>query len=161
MAVNSKVTDWLDQQQAKYKIIEHDQVLDTAAEARAVGIDVDQIAKSLVIHITHDGNQAVIVIPGGQRISNDKLHELFGTDHARLALEEELTRDFPQFELGAVPPLGGLLRMPVYIDKRLVNHESVLFNAGSHTASIRMSMHDFINLADLSVVDVVEEREAA
>jgi len=161
MAVNSKVIDWLDEQQAKYKVIEHDQVFDTVAEARAVGIDVDQIAKALVIHITHDGNQAVIVIPGGQRVNNDKLHELFGTQHARLALEEELTQDFPEFELGAVPPLSGLLQMPVYIDKRLVNHESVLFNAGTHTASIKMSMHDFINTADLSVVDVAEEREAA
>jgi Ala-tRNA(Pro) deacylase len=161
MSINSKVTDWLDGQNAKYEVMEHDRALDTAAEARAIGIDVDQIAKALVIHITHDGNQAVIVIPGGCRISNDKVCELFGTKHARLALEEELGHDFSEFELGAVPPLSGLLRVPVYIDRRLVNHESVLFNAGTHTASIKMSMHDFINIADLSIVDVVDEREAA
>ncbi len=161
MAVNPEVVAWLDERGAEYEVIEHAQVFDTAAEARELGIDVDQLAKSLVVHVTHQGNQAVVVVPGGHRVSNDKLRSFFGTSHARLTTEDELRTEFPQFELGAVPPLSGLVRLPIYIDRRLVDHEKVLFNAGTHTASIRMSMHDFINLADLSVIDVVEEPEAA
>ena len=161
MTVNPEVVAWLDERGAKYEVVEHAQVFNTVAEARELGIDVDQLAKSLVVHVTHEGNQAVVVVPGGHRVSNDKLHLFFGTGHARLATEDELRTEFPQFELGAVPPLSGLVRLPVYIDRRLVDHETVLFNGGTHTASIRMSMHDFINLADLSVVDVVDESEAA
>ncbi len=161
MAVNPEVVAWLDERGAEYEVVEHAQVFNTVAEARELGIEVDQLAKSLVVHVTHQGNQAVVVIPGGRRVSNDKIQSFFGTNHARLTTEDELRNEFPQFELGAVPPLGGLLGLPIYIDRRLVDHETVLFNGGTHTASIRMSMHDFINLADLSVVDVVEEPEAA
>lgn len=161
MATNREVTSWLDENDAHYEVLEHESVFSTAAEARALGIDVDQVAKSLVIHITHLGKQAVVVIPGGARASKIKLHELFGSNHARLALEPELGADFPQFELGAIPPLGGLIALPIYIDRRLVDHDTVLFNAGTHSASIKMSVHDFINLANAAVVDVVKEREAA
>jgi len=161
MAVNPEVVAWLDERGAKYEVIEHAEVFDTVAEARELGIDVDQLAKSLVVHVTHEGNQAVVVVPGGHRVSNDKIQALFGTSHARLATEDELSTEFPRFELGAVPPLSGLVRIPVYIDRRLIDHETVLFNGGTHTASIRISMHDFINLADLSVVDVVEEPKVA
>ncbi len=161
MAVDPEVVAWLDEREAEYEVIDHPEVFATAQEARELGIDVDQVAKSLVVHVTHDGDQAIVVVPGGHRISNDKLQAMFGASHARLATEDELRRDFPQFELGAVPPLSGLVSLPIYIDRRLVDHETALFNGGTHTASIRMSMHDFINLADLSVVDVVDEPRAA
>jgi len=166
MAANSEVTSWLDEREAAYEVLEHENVFSAVDEAQALDVEAGRIAKSLVVHITHPGpqttgTQAVVIIPGGERTSNQKLHELFGTDHARLALEDELSQDFPQFELGAVPPLAGLIELPVYIDRRLVDHDTVLFNAGTHTASIKMMMHDFINLADAAVVDIVDEREAA
>lgn len=161
MTVNSKVTRWLDEQGAQYEVIEHDRVYDAQAQARSLGVDVNHIAKSLVTHVTHHGDPVVLVVPGGQRISKVKIHEFFGTHHSRLALEDEMSRDFPDFELGAVPPLSGLLGLDGYIDRRLVGHDTVIFNAGSHTASIKMSMHDFLNIGELSIVDVVDDREAA
>jgi Ala-tRNA(Pro) deacylase len=161
MPLNTEVRAYLDSKKVDYEIISHPRVFSTVEEAQALGIDADEIAKTLVIHITHLGNQALVVIPGGHKVSNTKIKELFGTKHARLALEDELARDYPQFELGAVPPFGDLIKLPVYIDSRLVAHDDVIFSGGTHTDSIKMSMHDFLNTVNGALVDVAEEKTAA
>ncbi len=162
MALNPQVKTYLDEKQVDYEVIPHPKVFTTIEEARALGIEASEIAKTLVIHVTHTPeDRALLVIPGSRKISTRKLHEIFGTKHARLALEEELARDFPEFELGAVPPLGELLDLAVYIDERLLTHDSVLFTGGTHTDSVKMDVHDFFNLTNSILVDAVEEQEAA
>jgi len=64
--------------------------------------------------------------------------------HVRLATEEELRRDFPGIELGALPPLGSLLGAPVYVDQELLQHETVVFAAGSQTESVQLKTADLL-----------------
>ena len=160
MNAEPEVRSWLDARNIPYETIRHSQVFSSIDEAKALGIEADEVGKSLVVRQTHEGNLALVVIPGGHKLSSKKIQKLFGSKHARLATESELEQDLPQFELGAVPPLSGLVNIPVYIDRRLVDHDTILFNAGSHTESVKMTIHDFINVADASVVDVVEEDAA-
>ncbi len=42
-----------------------------------------------------------------------RLREAVGDRHTRLATEEELERDFPGLDLGALPPIGSLLGVPM------------------------------------------------
>ncbi len=160
MAIHDEVKKFLESEDADYEVVGHEQVLTTADEARAIGIDADEIGKALVVHIAPGGNQAIVVIPGAHKISNDKIQRLFGDKHARLATEDELAAGFPQFELGAVPPLSNVTGLPIYIDKRLINHETILFNGGTHTDSIKMTVHDFINVGEVAAVDIVDEAAA-
>lgn len=162
MAINPEVQAFLETKQIDYEIINHERVLSTIDEARALGIAADEVGKCLVVHATHTpGDLALVIVPGSAKISNRKLRQVFATKHARLALEPELGEAFPQFELGAVPPFGQLFGFPTYVDRLLVNHASVLFNGGSHTESIKMSMHDFLNIADAALIDVVADEEMA
>ena len=57
---------------------------------------------------------------------------------ARLATEAELAADFPGYELGALPPLGSLLGVPLLVDPEVLSHEVVLFAAGLETESVRV-----------------------
>ena len=155
MSVNNKVMEYLDKNKAEYRVVTHDRVFTTIAEARALGIEADEIAKCLVIKIRSE--LALAVIPGGHRINNRKIREACGNKHARMATEDELGADFSQWELGAVPPLGELFRLPVYMDRSLIGNETVLFSGGSHTESIKMNTADFINLIKPDLVDLVEE----
>ena len=56
----------------------------------------------------------------------------------RLATETELQADFPGYELGALPPLGSLLGVPLLVDPEVLSHETVLFAGGLETESIRV-----------------------
>ena len=42
-----------------------------------------------------------------------------------------MAHDYPEFALGAVPPLGGTRNDPVIVDRRLAEHEWLVFEAGT------------------------------
>jgi Ala-tRNA(Pro) deacylase len=58
---------------------------------------------------------------------------------ARLATEAELVADFPGYELGALPPLGSLLGVPLLMDPEGLGHERVVFAAGTESESVRVA----------------------
>jgi Ala-tRNA(Pro) deacylase len=55
--------------------------------------------------------------------------------------------------IGAVPPFGNLMSIPLYVDINLKNEEEIAFNAGSHSKSIIMKYSDFEKLAKPVVGD--------
>ena len=61
---------------------------------------------------------------------------------------------YPEFELGAVPPLGGAKNDVVVVDHRIHEAGSVVFEAGSHDESLRMNAADLVNLAGARVADI-------
>ncbi|HBY58691.1 MAG TPA: deacylase, partial [Solibacterales bacterium] len=64
----------------------------------------------------------------------------------RLATEKELADLFPDCELGAMPPLGGLFGMPVYVDSALGHIDSIAFNGGTHRDVVILSYADFVKM---------------
>jgi prolyl-tRNA editing enzyme YbaK/EbsC (Cys-tRNA(Pro) deacylase) len=73
-----------------------------------------------------------------------------------LASEEDLERDYPGFELGAVPPFGGSDDR-VFVDTRLAERETVVLEAGSHEKSVRIRTADLLELTGAQVVDIVQD----
>ena len=65
--------------------------------------------------------------------------------------------EFPDFELGAVPPLGELIGAPVFIDEKLERGDEVIFTGGTHTDSVKISIGDFLKLAHPLVADLCRE----
>lgn len=162
MALNSMIKEYLDDQRVQYEEISHPQVLTTIEEAKAVNVDADEVAKTLVVHVADKlGDLALIVIPGGRKVSRIKMREVFANKHARLLTEEELSEDFPQFELGAVPPLAELFDLPIYFDERILAHETVVISGGTHTDSLKIDIQDLFNLAESVLVNIVDVDEAA
>ena len=85
---------------------------------------------------------ALMAVPATGRLDMHLVQAAVGDPHVRLATEEELLRDFPGIELGALPPLGSLLGAPLYVDQEVLQHETVVFAAGSQTESVQIKMAD-------------------
>ena len=51
-----------------------------------------------------------------------------------------------------MPPFGNLYDMDVYVEEGLARESRIVFNAGSHTELIRMSLRDFLELVKPRVV---------
>lgn len=154
MAIAPDVKTYLDKSGVSCEAVSHPQVFSCVEEAKALGIDADEIAKNLIIKMKD--RHAFVVLPGARRLDMHKLRDLLGK-RARLELEEEMPADFPKYEVGAVPPLGEFFGLPVYVDKRLLDHETIIFVAGTHTDSIKMKTQDFVNLVKAQIVDLAEE----
>jgi Ala-tRNA(Pro) deacylase len=136
-----------------YELIRHPHTETARAEARAVGVMPDEIAKTVVVR-TPDG-YARVVVPASERVALSKVRSLLELDHeTRLATETELAAAYPDFELGAVPPVGGPGGDTVVVDRRLADRESLIFEAGSHDESVRVETEELVRLAHARVADV-------
>jgi Ala-tRNA(Pro) deacylase len=137
-----------------FDVLDHDRTDTAVLEAAALGLRPSEVAKTIVVR-TPDGDVRV-VITSGDRIDMHLLRELLGGGKdVRLATEDELASDYPEFELGAVPPVGGKAD-PVLIDRRVAGRETVVLEAGVHDQSIRIEVADLVRATGARVVDVVE-----
>jgi len=87
----------------RYEFVAHESAMSAAAEARVAHLPTDQVAKTVLLH---DGSVYVIAAGSASaRLDLRKVRELLGaTRNLRLATEDEIARDFPTLEVGAVPP---------------------------------------------------------
>jgi Ala-tRNA(Pro) deacylase len=156
---SADITRVLDAAGVSYDVLPHAHTERAADEAEALGLSPDEVAKTLVLTVP-DGHVRAVV-PASARLDAKKLREVLGVGKKKVHLssEQDLARDYPEFELGAVPPLGGGRRDPVLVDRRVAERDSVVLEAGSHDASLRMKTTDLVRLTDAQVVDICDGRE--
>ena len=142
----------LDAAGVAFDVIEHPPVYSAVDEARAAGDEPPDTAKTLVLH---DGERRhVAVIPAARRLDLDRVREVLrASRHLRLATEEELARDFPGFDVGALPPFA-LEPVPEVIDIRLVYRERLLCAGGDHRHGVRLDPRDLLRLVEPRVADI-------
>lgn len=151
------LTDALDAAGVEYEVIPHAHTETAADEARALGMPLDGVAKTLVVE-TPQGNVRA-VLPASERISTAKLAEVLDERRKAIQLvpEESLRSDYAEFEYGAVPPIGGAHRDRVIVDTHIAEHDSVVLEAGSHNDSIRLATQDLIRVAGAKVAEICAE----
>jgi len=74
-----------------------------------------------------------------------------------LATEPELEQLFPDCELGAMPPIGPIYGLPVYLDASLAGQDMIAFNAGTHRDVIHMRTAEFRRLVSPEIVSLARE----
>jgi Ala-tRNA(Pro) deacylase len=102
------------------------------------------------------------VLAASERIDLHKVASALaiGGKKVPLASEETLARDYPDFELGAMPPFGGR-EDHVLVDERLAGRDSVVVEAGSHDRSVRLKAADLVRLTRAQVADIRREEPTA
>jgi prolyl-tRNA editing enzyme YbaK/EbsC (Cys-tRNA(Pro) deacylase) len=149
------VTSVLEGAGIDYKLLPHPRTETAAAEAEALDLDPDEVAKTLVL--STPGGHVRAVLAASDRIDLSKVREqVEGGKRIHLASEEDLQRDYPGFDLGAVPPFGGPGDR-VLVDARLAKRETVVLEAGSHEQSIRIQTADLLKLTQADVVDLAQD----
>jgi Ala-tRNA(Pro) deacylase len=153
-APSPALTDVLRENHIYFEVIPHRRTQSAVDEAREVGTDLDHVAKTVVLE-TEDGFVRA-VIPAYERLSLRKVRKLLGKHNVHLASEQVLAGAYPEFELGAVPPVGGPPNDLVLIDERLRRAESVVFDAGTHEYSVRVKTTDLAAVSQAQIADIHE-----
>jgi Ala-tRNA(Pro) deacylase len=150
------VAAYLEGEGVACRLIEHEPTMSAVAEARAANLSPDQVAKTVVLH---DGAAYVIAaIPASDRLDLHKLRDVLGaTRHLRLASEDEIARDFPSFEIGALPPFGPIMPAAEVIDSALVTQQRILCPAGDHRHSVLVDPHEIVRITAARVADICED----
>jgi Ala-tRNA(Pro) deacylase len=152
-----ELTTVLDKAGVSYELLPHAHTERAADEAEALGVAPAEVGKTLVL--TTPAGYVRAVLPASERLDFRKVGELLGVGKKRIHLspEDDLARDYPEFDLGAVPPLGDGRGDRVLLDTRLSERESIVVEAGSHDESVRLPTADLVRLAEAEVADICKE----
>lgn len=148
------LVDELEHSGISYDLISHPRTRTAREEARALHVPPSQVAKTIVL-VSPSGIVRAVVL-ASNRIDLEKVRGILQTHEVRLATEEELAGAYPEFELGAVPPLTLGDGDRVIIDIRLCFTDEVLLEAGTHEQSLRLQTSDLLELTDASLADICE-----
>jgi Ala-tRNA(Pro) deacylase len=152
-----ELTTVLDKAGVGYELLPHAHTERAADEAAALGVEPAEVGKTLVL--TTPAGYVRAVLPASARLDFRKVGDLLGVGKKRIHLspEDDLARDYPEFELGAVPPLGGGRGDRVVIDTTLAERDSIVVEAGSHDESVRLPTAELIRLAKAEVADICQD----
>jgi len=150
------LTRELERKHVDYEVIPHRRTEAAKDEAAALGVEPGQVAKTVVLMT--DTGYIRTVLPASERLDLHKVRELLGDGkRTRLATESELASVYPMCGRGAVPPCGGPAGDQVIVDRRLVEGESVVLEAGSHSESVQMRTADLLAVTGATVADLAAD----
>jgi Ala-tRNA(Pro) deacylase len=144
----------LRREHVSYELLPHRHTETAIDEAEALEVDPDQVGKTLILKTPFGYARAVL--RAVDRLDLEKARRALGTPEIELADEVELVGAYPEFELGAVPPVGGAYDR-VLVDERVFDHPFVVFEAGTHDESVRLRTGELLSIAEAEVADIAED----
>jgi Ala-tRNA(Pro) deacylase len=144
MAKMSDLLKYLNLTGVHYQVISHVPAFSAHSVALAAHIPDSELAKTLLLRA--DEQYWMAVLRGDHHLNQKLVKHALEAKHVSLATEEELSVFFPDCEVGAMPPFGKLYALPVVVDKSLAEDEDIVFNACTHSQSVKMKFADYEHL---------------
>ena len=142
-----------------YEVQSHRQVFtiqEVAAELHESG---EHVAKVFIARA--DGQLVMLVLPAPHHVDFERAAKALGVHSVQRAREAEFAYLFPDCDVGAMPPFGNLYKLPVYLDCTLAEQPVLVFQAGSHRATMKIAMADYFRLASPTIADFAHQPEPA
>jgi Ala-tRNA(Pro) deacylase len=156
MPLVNRWLEYLDARGVRYSHSTHPRAETALETADAERMPAYELAKSVVYY--GDAGYGTAVVPADQFVNLGRLQRYLGLSFLRLATEEELTRLFPNCELGAMPPFGDYCDMPVVADIGIAG-DFIAFTMGTHRDIVRVSFADFLRLANPAIASIATGAE--
>ncbi|HEV2808972.1 MAG TPA: YbaK/EbsC family protein [Acidimicrobiales bacterium] len=129
--------------------VEHTRTADDAA--RAIGVEVAQIVKSLVF--VADGSPVVALIGGDRRLDEAKLAAAAGASDARRATADQV-RESTGYPIGGVPPFGHACPLATFVDQELLAHRQLWAAAGTPNVNFAIAPDELVRVTGGLVCDL-------
>ena len=151
MACLERLTSYLGEHHIPYQVQQHPQAFTAQELAAREHVPGRWVAKSVVI--LADGQKVLLLLPATPHVDLLQAAQALGAAEVRLAHEDEFAANFPDCEVGAIPPFGTLYGLPVYVDRSLTVDEQIVFPAGTHTTTLSLAYLDFARLVEPVVLE--------
>lgn len=137
---------------SKARVLELTQSTRTSADAaEALGVEVGQIAKSLVF--LADGEAVVVVASGADRVDTAALGRALD-DRPITRADAEAVRAATGYAIGGVSPVGLPPGLPVLVERALDRYDAVYAAAGTPNALFPTSYAELLRITGGSPSDV-------
>lgn len=148
-----KVQQTLDAFGLKVQVMEMPDSTRTAQDAaQAIGCLVGQIVKSLVFKTKRSRRPILVVASGQNRVDERKLEALLQEPLGKA--DADFVRQQTGFAIGGVPPVGHAMPIETFVDKDLLQYESIWAAAGTPRAVFRLTPAELVKITGGKVVDI-------
>jgi len=151
MEIPKQLIDCLNQNKVHYEILHHSEAVTAQRIAQAEHIKGRHQAK--VVMLKSGDEHLMVVLPADHHIDLEKIEKALGKP-VSLAKENDFKSLFPDSVVGAMPPFGNLYGLPTYVEKHLAEQDYIVFEAGTHSDSIKMSYTDYEKIVKPKVEDL-------
>lgn len=148
------LSEYLESRDIAYEVLPHHRAVTGIEEALLLGLKADEVLKTVILDTA--GRHVALVLPSGERLDMGLVRTAVGDPDARLANEAEIEHDFFGFELGALPPIAPLLGVETIVDPTVLDHEEVIFAAGTQTESMKVRTEALFESQDVRVAQIAE-----
>ena len=148
-----RVQEALDRSGLQLEVVELPQSTRTAQEAAdAVGSELGQIVKSLVLKGSDTDSPYVVLVSGPNRADLNRIADLVG-EPVRMA-NADFVRHETGFSIGGVAPVGLPESIHMLIDRDLLQYEVIWAAAGTPRSVFKLSPDDLQKLTTGQVVRI-------
>jgi len=144
MAISQRLKAFLNDSKVRFTTMQHPVVYTAQEIAAAQHVPGRQLAKCVLVKT--DRGPILAVLSAIYRIDLKRLRAAVRAKTAAIAKESDIKAQFPDVEVGAMSPFGNLYQVPVVVERILGESEEIVFNAGTHTDTIKMRYRDFAAL---------------
>lgn len=119
--------------------------------AAAAGCLLDQIVKSIIFAGKDSGHVRLFLTAGGNRVDAAVASALAGEPLGRA--DADLVRRETGFAIGGVAPVGHLSPVPTWLDRRLLEFDTVWAAAGTPRHVFPIAPDDLVRITGAAVAD--------
>jgi prolyl-tRNA editing enzyme YbaK/EbsC (Cys-tRNA(Pro) deacylase) len=135
------------------QVVELESTARTSAEAaRALGCQVEQIAKSIVFRRKQTHKPILVIASGPHRVNENRIEELISEPLGKA--DADYVRKHTGFVIGGVPPIGHSEKLEIFIDEDLLQYKEIWAAAGSPNAVFKLSPSDLIKITGGRVTSI-------
>ncbi|ELA41552.1 uncharacterized protein VICG_01416 [Vittaforma corneae ATCC 50505] len=142
--VLESIKNMLSDNKTIYKIDYHEPAGASKDVAKLRNERLEDGGKAMILKINDEFK--LFVLSAAKIISFKKIKARFSSKKVRFANNEEL-KALTGLVPGCIPPFGRpILPLDIFLDNSILENNTICFNAGSLTASIEMSVEDYLKL---------------
>lgn len=134
-----------------FEVVRHGQVRSAEEAAAARGVDLADLAKTIVVRRA-EGEYVLVLVPGDSEISWPLLRTLLGARRLSLPSAEE-AKEATGYERGTITPFGSTTAWPVVVDARFVGR-TIALGAGEHGLAVKVLADDVVAVFGATVAPV-------
>lgn len=142
MPIAKNLQKILDGNKIKYKVNEHRKVFTAFDATQTQHLKLAEVAKAVLVKGKKDLYLAVL--PAGSYCDFKALGEL-AADKLSMAKEKDIIQNL-KTKVGLISPFGSIYKIKIFLDKKLVKNKKIRLPAGTYTASVELSVKDYIKL---------------
>lgn len=118
--------------------------------SQAIGTPLERTIKTLVVELGSQG-YAVVLMPGTKKVSFKQLANKTGVKRAAM-VDAATAQRLSGYLVGGISPFGMKQRLPVMMDKGLLEHDMVAVNGGKRGTMLLMAPSDILNATKAELI---------